>query len=274
VLPLKDNVPTDRFPIVTVLLIAINLLVFGWQLSFPGDRASNRVLFDARISERDENTIEYGAIPREITKPGTYCATGVGPGGRSVCGSREAIEDRTGVEQPPFWVTLFTSMFMHGGILHIGGNMLFLWIFGNNIEDSMGRLRFVLFYVLAGLAAVYTQAAIDTDSTIPTIGASGAVAGVMGAYGLLFPRARVLTVVFIIFFFTLIEIPALVMLGFWLFMQFLPVVGQLATPEIGGEGGGVAYFAHIGGFAFGLALIKLFANRYKRFEPAPRYPVY
>jgi rhomboid family protein len=124
----------------------------------------------------------------------------------------------------------------------------------------MGRARYLLFYLLAGIAAVYTQAAIDPDGTLPTIGASGAIAGVLGAYALLLPRARILTVVILIFFFTLIEIPAYVMLGIWFALQFIPAVGQVAVPDIGGEGG-VAYFAHVGGFLFGLALVKLFARR-------------
>ena len=123
-------------------------------------------------------------------------------------------------------------MFMHGGILHIAFNMLFLWVFGNNIEDSMGRGRFVLFYLLAGIAAAYAQALLDTNATVPAIGASGAVAGVLGGYLLLYPHARVLTLVFIIFFVTLIEIPALVMLGIWFVLQFLPAIGQLATPDV------------------------------------------
>ncbi len=158
-------------------------------------------------------------------------------------------------------------MFMHGGILHIAFNMLFLWIFGNNVEDSMGRGRFVLFYLLAGIAAAYAQALLDTSATVPAIGASGAVAGVLGGYLLLYPHARVLTLVFIIFFVTLIEIPAVVMLGIWFALQFLPAIGQLATPDVSAAGGGVAYFAHIGGFVFGLAAIKLFANRYRAARP-------
>ena len=123
-------------------------------------------------------------------------------------------------------------MFMHGGILHIAFNMLFLWIFGNNVEDSMGRPRFLLFYLLAGIVAAYAQALLDTDATVPTIGASGAIAGVLGGYLLLYPRARVLTLVFIIFFVTLIEIPAVIMLGIWFVLQFLPAIGQLATPDV------------------------------------------
>jgi membrane associated rhomboid family serine protease len=166
------------------------------------------------------------------------------------------------IDSPPWWVTALTSMFMHGGILHIGFNMLFLWIFGNNIEDSMGRPRFLLFYVLAGLVALLAQALLNGDSTVPTIGASGAIAGVLGGYILLHPRARVLTLIFIVFFVTLIEIPAIVMLGIWFALQLLPAAGQLATPEIA-DTGGVAYFAHIGGFIFGLIAIRLFANRYR-----------
>src|SRR5205085_9767630 len=127
-----------------------------------------------------------------------------------------------------------------------------------NVEDSMGRLRFLFFYLLAGIAAVYAQSAIDSSSTVPTIGASGAIAGVLGAYLLLLPRAKVLPLIFIIFFVTFIEIPAYVMLGIWFFLQFLPAVGQVATPDI--AGGGVAYFAHVGGFLFGMLMIRLFVK--------------
>jgi membrane associated rhomboid family serine protease len=171
-------------------------------------------------------------------------------------------------------VTLFTSMFMHGGWLHIFFNMLFLWVFGNNVEDAMGRLRFVLFYLIGGLAAIGAQVAVSPDAQIPTVGASGAIAAVLGGYILLYPQARVLTVIFLFFFFTFVEIPAMIMLGIWLFLQFLPAIGQLATPELGGEGGGVAYFAHIGGFLCGMALIHLFAKRRSERYGQPRYPVY
>jgi membrane associated rhomboid family serine protease len=154
-------------------------------------------------------------------------------------------------------------MFLHGGFLHLGGNMLFLWVFGNNIEDSMGRGRFLAFYLLAGIVAVYTQALLDTSSTVPTIGASGAVAGVLGGYILLHPKARVLTFVLIVFFFTFIEIPAMILLAIWFALQFIPAFGQIATNELA-EGGGVAYFAHVGGFLFGLAMIHLFATSDRR----------
>ena len=137
----------------------------------------------------------------------------------------------------------------------------------------MGRPRFLLFYLLAGVVAAYVQSLLSPDSTVPAIGASGAIAGVLGGYLLLYPRARVLTVVFIIFFVTLIEIPAVIMLGIWFALQFLPALGQVSTDVTGG--GGVAYWAHVGGFAFGLAAIKLFANRYRGARGAePPYPVY
>jgi rhomboid family protein len=274
VIPLKDNIPTRRFPVITVALIAINVCFFAWQLSFSGDpsQQTDPQLRALGLSQRDENSIEYGAIPYRITHPGKECAAGVeatSAGGQAtvVCQGTPDYRDAQTNGQPfaplhdaPWIVTLFTSMFMHGGILHIAFNMLFLWVFGNNIEDSMGRVKFILFYLLAGLVALYSQAAIDSNSTLPTIGASGAVAGVLGAYALLHPRARVLTLIFIIFFVTLVEIPAMVMLGIWFILQFLPAIGQVATPDVAG-GGGVAYFAHVGGFIFGLATIKLFATR-------------
>jgi membrane associated rhomboid family serine protease len=238
--PIKDNIPTDRFPVVTVTLIALNVIAyFFWQqggLSF-GDPSSQHYVC---------NVANYAVIPYEITHPGEQVAQQGCPGPTA-----------------PTWLTVFTAMFMHGGLLHLGGNMLFLWIFGNNIEDSMGSVKFILFYVLGGLAALAAQIIVSTGdaATIPTIGASGAVAGVLGGYALLFPRARVLTVIFIVFFFTILELPALLILGFWFVQQVLFGYFDLATPT--GGGGGVAYFAHIGGFAFGLLAIKLFADERK-----------
>jgi len=198
----------------------------------------------------NERVLEYGAIPAEITDPGFE----VGP-----------------ADQAPFWVTILTSMFMHGSLLHLGGNMLFLWIFGNNIEDSMGRLTFVLFYVLGGLAALGLHVLSDSSSVIPTVGASGAIAAVLGAYARLYPRARVVTLVFIVIIFTVITLPALLVLGVWLLLQLLPAFSDPVT----GGGGGVAYFAHIGGFVFGALAIKLFANNiHEDYEQAHRIPVY
>jgi rhomboid family protein len=281
-IPLKDNIPTARFPILTALLIVANLAVFAWQLSFSSDRAGNAELRQLGVAESDQNTLEYGAIPYRLTHPGKVCAVGTvvnqnGPRAEVVCQGTPQYEEAQQLgdqgapfqplDSPPWWATVLTSMFMHGGILHIAFNMLFLWIFGNNVEDSMGRGRFVLFYLLAGIAAAYAQALLDTNATVPAIGASGAVAGVLGGYLLLYPHARVLTLVFIIFFVTLIEIPAVIMLGIWFVLQFLPAIGQLATTDVAATGGGVAYFAHIGGFVFGLVAIKLFANRYRATRP-------
>jgi membrane associated rhomboid family serine protease len=161
-------------------------------------------------------------------------------------------------------------MFMHASIIHIGGNMLFLWIFGNNVEEAMGHVKFLIFYLVGGLAALALQVAISPNALVPTLGASGAVAAVLGGYILLYPRARVLTLVFIIFLVTVIELPAWVMLGVWFAEQAVFGAANLTTPT--GGGGGVAYFAHIGGFAFGLLTIKLLASRRK--QVPPRIPVY
>ena len=159
-------------------------------------------------------------------------------------------------------LTVFSAMFTHGGLLHLGGNMLFLWIFGNNVEDSMGPVKFVIFYLLGGLAADALQIAFSPTSVVPSIGASGAIAGVLGGYLVLFPAARVVTVVFIIFFFTILELPAMLFLGIWIVQQALFAYFDLFQPQ--GSDGGVAYFAHIGGFVFGLLAIKLFASERRR----------
>ncbi len=198
-------------------------------------------------------------IPYEVTHPGDYC--------EAVANGAIACEGQPGVAgtaepQPSTWITVFTAMFMHGSLLHIGGNMLFLWIFGNNVEDSMGPVKFLAFYLLGGLAADAAQILVDIDSTVPTLGASGAVAAVLGGYLLLFPRARVVTVVFIIFFFTILELPAILFLGIWILQQALFAYFDLVQPT--GQGGGVAYFAHIGGFVLGLAAVRLFASEVRR----------
>ena len=254
----------------TVALILINVAVFAWQLSWSDDPGSSTSPNVPGLSEYDERTLELGAVPYRLTHPGKECGVVVGERAATreldqplVC--EGSVERRKAEEKPgggvvdlvsaAFWVTILTSMFMHGGWLHIIGNMLFLWVFGNNVEDRMGRIRFILFYLLAGAVAVYAQSLVDTTSTVPTIGASGAVAGVLGGYILLHPKARVLTLVFIIFFVTMIEIPAMILLGIWAALQFLPALGQVGA---GLDGGGVAYLAHVGGFVFGLALIKLF----------------
>lgn len=232
-IPLKDNLPTRRFPIVSVLLIAANIAVFA------ADRLTGRYEFllvqvapdlyrrvphfVGGLSER------YAMIPADVT------------------GSLAA-----------HWPTLFSSMFLHANWLHIGSNMLYLWIFGNNVEDTLGRFRFLAFYLVCGVAAAATHIATDPNSPVPTVGASGAVAGLMGAYLILFPHAAILAIVPILFIGTLMEVPAIVVIGFWALLQFLNA-NWLGGGEM--QGGGVAYFAHIGGFVAGIVLILLLGGR-------------
>jgi len=257
VFPLKDNIPTDRTPYITIALIAINVFIYfvlqkGGILSGPAD----------------QGVVDYGAIPYELTHFGKECGVSAG---QIVCEGQAGVVG-SAPSQPPTILTIFSAMFMHGSILHLAGNMLFLWIFGNNVEDSMGRVRFVAFYLLGGIAALLGQVLIGANSVVPTIGASGAIAAVLGGYILLFPKARVVTLIFIVIFFTIIELPALLVLGLWFAQQVLFGYFDLSDPT--GGGGGVAYFAHIGGFLFGLAAIKLFASRAKDYSPPPKYPVY
>jgi membrane associated rhomboid family serine protease len=260
VFPVKDDIPTRRFPVLTVAIIAICCAVYFlfehglWDLGATGN----------------ERVLEYGAIPYEITHPGKECAEAAG---QLVCEGQPGVSG-TAPDQAPWWVTIFTSMFMHGSLLHLAGNMLFLWIFGNNIEDSMDEFRFVLFYLAGGVIAVAAQVLVDPNAAVPTVGASGAIAAVLGGYAVLYPRARVITVVFIIIFFTIIELPALLVLGFWILIQLFLGANDLGSQAVGGSGG-VAYFAHIGGFVFGVIAIRLFANRVQDdYERAHRLPVY
>jgi membrane associated rhomboid family serine protease len=260
VIPIKDDIPTRRFPVLTVAIIVICCVVY--------------FVFEQGLLELDatgnERVIEYGAIPYELTHPGEDCAEVASGSGQIACEGQPGVVGAA-PDQAPWWVTAFTSMFMHGSLLHLAGNMLFLWIFGNNIEDSMSRWRFVAFYLVGGLVALLAQVAIHPDSTVPTVGASGAIAAVLGAYAVLYPRARVITVVFIIIFFTIIELPALLVLGLWFLLQLLPAFSE----PVSNTGGGVAYFAHIGGFIFGLLLIRLFANRvHDDYDRPHRLPVY
>src|ERR1043166_833073 len=156
------------------------------------------------------------------------------------------------------WVTVFTSMFLHGGFLHVAGNMLYLWIFGDNVEDRMGHGRFAVFYLLCGTAAALAQTIINPDSLVPMVGASGAIAGVMGAYFVLYPRSRIVTLVPIFFFLQILEIPAIFFLGIWFLMQFLSGVGSIATATGGEPAGGIAFWAHVAGFAAGVSGVFLF----------------
>ena len=253
-----------------MLLIVANVAVFAWQTQYPSDPALERAGLSSGI---DASAVGFGAIPFRVTHPDrSECSLREAPRpAEIVCGDEARGPGKRPLDQAAWWVTLFSSMFMHGGVLHLAGNMLFLWVFGNNIEDSMGRARFLAFYVLAGLVAVYAQSLLDTGSTVPTIGASGAVAGVLGGYALLHPRARVLTLIFLVFFITLIEIPAAILLGIWFLLQFLPAIGQTAITDLAG-GDNVAYLAHVAGFVFGLAAIKLFVRRGRGSpaEPAER----
>jgi membrane associated rhomboid family serine protease len=218
-IPLRDINPTERFAIVTFVLIALNVSVFLYELTL-GDMAGE--LFVETLA---------------VTPARLFAA------GRAADG---AI---------PVAATLFTSMFLHGGPLHIAGNMLYLWIFGNNVEDATGRLRFILFYVLCGLFAAYAHAYLNRSSQVPMIGASGAVSGVLGAYLLLFPHARVVTLVVFGFYVRTIEVPAMAVLGFWFVLQFL---NALVSSE---ASGGVAWHAHVAGFAAGMLLIGLFKRK-------------
>lgn len=217
-IPLKDDLPTGRVPIITIALIAVNALAFLWQLSV-GIQPS---------------VMRGGAIPYEIL---TF----------------QDIEWRD-IVPPPF--TILTSMFLHGGLAHIGMNMLTLWIFGNNVEDALGRLRFLVFYLVAGIAAALTQtvaATMSGDALVPMVGASGAIAGILAAYLVIFPRARVLTMFVIIVFIRLQYLPATFFIGFWFVLQVLSVLF--------GGAPGVAVFAHIGGFVTGFVLVRFVGRR-------------
>jgi membrane associated rhomboid family serine protease len=214
-IPLRDENPTVRRPYVTVLLIAANIAVFFFQVAAPQGLASS--------------VVRFGAVPYDIAH---FRAAGEAGG-------------------VPALLTLLTSMFLHGGLFHLLGNMLYLWIFGNNIEDRLGPVRFILFYFACGVAAALTHILAQPGSRIPMIGASGAIAGVLGAYAVLYPHARVKTFVFLIFYIDVVPVPAAIVLGLWFLAQVLNV----------GMGGGVAWFAHIGGFLAGILLLRLALGR-------------
>ena len=216
-IPFKDDVPTRSRPVVTVTLMVINCLVFLFQFSLPAE--SNYALLQI-----------FGVVPARMTNISFYFIPEI---------------------NNPL-VSVFTSMFLHGGWLHLLGNMLYLWIFGNNVEDSMGRLRFIVFYLVCGLAAAALQIARDPVSDLPMIGASGAIAGVLGAYLILHPFARVHTLIIIFIFIRVITLPAIVVLAFWFLIQLISSLSPAASQ------GGVAWNAHIGGFLTGLVLIRFF----------------
>jgi membrane associated rhomboid family serine protease len=214
VIPYKDDNPTHSVPFVTIGCIILNIAVFFLQIAY---RTGMQTI-----------TYAYGAIPHDLL----------------------TFESHQPIHPA---LTVFSSMFMHGGLFHLGGNMLYLWIFGNNIEDSLGHVRFIIFYLFCGIVAAYSHAITNPNSTIPMIGASGAVSGVLGAYIILFPRANVHTLLILGIFITTVKIPALIVIGFWAIIQFLNgmIISGLQTA------GGVAWFAHLGGFLIGLLTIKV-----------------
>lgn len=219
-IPLRDTIPSHTFPIVNISLIVVNVLIFFLELS---------------LGEHLEKFIYiFGVVPARVTSAF---------GGESTA--------------PLVVAPLFTSMFLHAGWFHLLGNMLFLWIFGDNVEDVMGHLRYLVFYILCGLGAMAVHIFFAPDSELPVVGASGAIAGVLGAYFLLFPHSRVLTLVPIFFFFQVVELPALIFLGFWFVVQFFSGLLSIGVPS----SGGVAWWAHVGGFASGAVLLYPFRRR-------------
>jgi membrane associated rhomboid family serine protease len=219
-IPYKDDNPTHRLPYVTIGIIISNILIFLLEIISPPGM--------------EKTVYAYGAVPQYIL----------------------TFEKFQPIHPA---LTVFTAMFMHGGVFHLGGNMLYLWIFGNNIEDKLGHLRFIIFYIFCGITAAYSHALIDPHSLTPMIGASGAISGILGAYLLLFPRAGVYTLIFLGFFVQVVKIPALIVIGFWAIVQFIN--GLVSTGLV--KQGGVAWFAHIGGFLIGLLTIKLWLPRRK-----------
>lgn len=231
-IPLKDENPTEKTPIVTYVLLIANTLIFIYWLSQGGGRGP---------------VMGFAMVPREIV-------TG---------------QDISPFPSPsPVWITIFTSMFLHGGFLHLAGNMLYLWIFGNNIEDALGHFRFLLFYLLAGVGAAFAHIMSAPFSAVPTVGASGAIAGIMGAYLVLYPNARIITLIILGIFITTAAIPAIIIIGYWFLIQLISAGAFPAT------GGGVAYWAHIGGFIAGVVLIFFFGGRRLSRRQRPRYMDY
>jgi membrane associated rhomboid family serine protease len=232
-IPLHDDNPTEINPLVTIALIVLCSLVFLYEVSLP-EKSGEAFVF------------AYGAIPALIF------------------GHEEALpEIAVGF---PVTMTLFTSMFLHGGWMHLIGNMLYLWIFGNNIEDAMGHVKFVVFYVVCGLLAAMSHALTDPASAVPMVGASGAISGVLGAYLLLFPRAQVMVLIPLGIFTRTMYVPAGFVLGFWFVLQLLS-----GGMSLGQGGGGVAWFAHVGGFVAGMALIGLFKDPHVKFFAPARH---
>ena len=236
-IPLHDDIPSRRRPIVTWLLILANILAFSYELTL-GQGAPEAFFYT------------WAVIPHEVTAAW-----------RSLWGGRVDLEA---------FVPVFTAMFLHGGWLHIGSNMLYLWIFGDNVEERLGHWGFLVFYLVAGVAATALQVGLNPASTVPNLGASGAIAGVLGAYLLLYPDARVLTLVFLGFFLTTIRISALWLLGIWFALQAVRGFAEIGSAD----GGGVAWWAHVGGFVVGMivgAILRLFTPKRRRNRYADRW---
>jgi membrane associated rhomboid family serine protease len=269
VLPIRDINPTRRFAWVTLGLVLANLAAFlFWQPTLSGGGAQQTQ------EAQQAFFLCHAEIPYEVTH-----RTDLGDGGT---GALQAIENDYGLDPPQaaevqaalrdtcphksWLLSILESMFLHGGWLHIAGNMLFLWIFGNNVEDQLGRLRFIVFYLIGGLAAAGLELAVSPNSAIPSLGASGAIAAILGSYLVMFPRARVITLIFFVF---PVALPAVVVLGSWFVLQLFSGVGQLGTHV---NGSGVAYWAHIGGFVFGYVATRLLGAgppRTARVPPPP-----
>ncbi|MEW5826059.1 MAG: rhomboid family intramembrane serine protease [Candidatus Bipolaricaulota bacterium] len=261
-IPIRDAITSRRFPAITVSLILVNLLVFLYQSYLATQPA---LVNDWQPWEAEELSPPPAFDPQAYS---LHVRTGKDPSVYPLSASDAFIaqyalvpaEFLRGVDLPPtipvpIWLTLISSLFLHGGLMHLVGNMLYLWVFGDNVEDAMGRARFLLFYLLCGAAAAMAQIAFSPSSSIPLLGASGAIAGVLGAYLTLFPTARVLTLIPIFFFVRLVAVPAVLVLGIWFALQLFNGVGSL------GVSSGVAWFAHIGGFLAGLALVFVFRRR-------------
>lgn len=247
--PLKDDIPAQRTPLVNFVFIGLCAAVFAYQFS---------------LGSKDEDFVTaYGMIPARLTE-GNRAMVVERPQMIEQRGQYQVVNER--VELPPApispWATLLTCMFLHGGLLHVAGNLWFLWIFGDNVEDRFGPVRYAILYLGSGLAAGLLHVAFDPRSTIPTVGASGAIAGVMGSYFVLYPRARVLTAIPIFIFIQFIVVPAPLFLGIWFLFQL--VAGLLSDPSTGG----VAWWAHVGGFAFGIVWT-WWLRQTHRVEPLP-----
>jgi len=255
-IPIRDRNPTTTTPVLTIALIVLNVVVFFTEPLF----GSGGDIAEARYFACN------AAVPYEVTH-GERIADARTNGHEFAAPIDNAFAELELRSCPKknLWLSILKSMFLHGSILHIAGNMLFLWVFGNNIEDRLGRMKFIAFYLLAGVAATYAQSYVFPDSATPLIGASGAIAGILGAYLLLFPRARVVTLV-IFFFITWVELPAIVVIGLWFLLQLFSGVGSIAANT------GVAYMAHVGGFVAGMLLLLIFRPRSEPRRPTGELP--